>query len=127
MDVQDFSGRWFAAAIVYLVAGIALGVFMGASGDHGLMPVHAHVNLMGWVSMALFGFIYRAYPAAAAGSAARWHFRLYQIGTPLLLAAVAAIHSGYGAADPVAGIASIVVLVSVLLFARAFFAARRAA
>ncbi len=126
MDIENFSCRWFAAAIVYLVAGVALGVFMGASGDHSLMPAHAHVNLMGWVSMALMGFLYRTYPAAARTTAAVWHFWLYQIGTPVLLLAVAAIHTGHSAAEPVAGAASVVVLASVLLFARAFVAGRRA-
>ncbi|MBI1243801.1 MAG: hypothetical protein GC202_02255 [Alphaproteobacteria bacterium] len=127
MDAYAFSCRWFATAIFYLVAGVALGVFMGASGDHEMMPVHAHVNLMGWVSMALMGFVYRTFPAAAATTAATWHFWLYQIGTLVLLVAVAAIHLGHPAAEPVAGAASVIVLASVLLFARAFISGRTAA
>jgi len=31
---------------------------------HDQMPTHAHMNLLGWVSMALFGLIYQAFPAA---------------------------------------------------------------
>ena len=41
-----------------------------------------------------------------------------------MLLAVAAIYSGYGKAEPVAGVASVVVLVSILLFWWAIFSAR---
>ena len=51
--------NWFLRiAVVYLLAGVSLGIFMGASGDHSMFPLHAHINLLGWVSMSLFGFFY---------------------------------------------------------------------
>ncbi len=33
---------------LFLIVGIGLGIQMGASGDHSLMPVHAHINLLGF-------------------------------------------------------------------------------
>ena len=57
MDAAALSRRWFLAAVTYFVIGIGLGVYMGASGDHSLFPVHAHINLLGWVSMALIGLL----------------------------------------------------------------------
>lgn len=52
-------GLWFfAVAPVYLVVGMCLGVYMGASEDHSLYPAHAHLNLIGWVTMALYGTFY---------------------------------------------------------------------
>jgi hypothetical protein len=44
---------WIKAAVVYLVMGVGLGIYMGASGDHVMVPVHAHFNLLGWASLAL--------------------------------------------------------------------------
>jgi hypothetical protein len=42
---------------------------------------------------------------------------LWSLGTVVLTIAVAAIHLGYSAADPVAGIGSLMVLGAMLLFA----------
>lgn len=124
MNAESLSRRWFLCAITYFVIGISLGVFMGASGNHSLFPVHAHINLLGWASMGLTGLLYRSFPAAAPSALATWHFWLYQLATPVMLLAVAAIYSGYAKADPIAGAASVVILVSVLLFWWAIFSAR---
>lgn len=46
---------YFAVGICWLVGGVALGIWMSSSQDFLLKPVHAHVNLLGWVTNALFG------------------------------------------------------------------------
>jgi hypothetical protein len=124
MNAQALSRRWFLCAITYFVIGIGLGVFMGASGDHSLFPAHAHINLVGWVSMGLSGLLYQAFPAAAQSAIAKWHFWLYQLAAPVMLLAVVCIYSGVAQAEPVAGAASVVVLISILLFWWAIFSRR---
>lgn len=124
MNAEALSRRWFLCAITYFVIGIGLGVYMGASSDHSLYPAHAHINLVGWVSMGLTGLLYRSFPAAAQSALARWHFWLYQLAAPVMLLSVVAIYSGIEKAQPVAGVASVVVLVSILLFWWVIFAAR---
>lgn len=52
----------FAMASLSAVLGIALGMFMGIQNDHTLTPVHAHINLIGWVSLFLFGVYYHLHP-----------------------------------------------------------------
>ena len=52
------SYAFFLSAVVYGICGMGLGIFMGASQDHTLMPVHAHINLLGWVSLAIMGAFY---------------------------------------------------------------------
>ena len=59
-----------------LVAGVVLGVVMGATHDFQLSPVHAHVNLVGWASLALFGLTYRAYPEMGRSRLATIHLAL---------------------------------------------------
>jgi hypothetical protein len=57
---------WFlAAASACLVGGTSLGIAMGISHDFSLAPVHAHLNLLGWASLALMGLTYRAWPELA--------------------------------------------------------------
>jgi len=61
-------------ATVLLICGAVLGIVMGAREDFQLAPVHAHLNLAGWASLALFGLTYRTYPELAATKLARYHF-----------------------------------------------------
>ena len=71
-------------ATVLLVCGATLGIVMGAREDFQLVPVHAHLNLAGWASLALFGLTYRAYPQLAATKLAQWHFGVSAIASVLL-------------------------------------------
>lgn len=71
-------------ATVLLLAGAGLGIHMGSSEDFQLAPVHAHVNLAGWASLALFGLTYRAYPQLAERRLAPLHFYVSATGAILL-------------------------------------------
>jgi hypothetical protein len=110
---------WFLrVAVLYAVAGMALGIAMAMSGDHTQMPTHAHINLIGWVSMALYAATYRLWPAAARSALAPWHFWLANAGALLVTIGVAGIVAGHeDQFGPIAGIGSIATLLSMLLFA----------
>ena len=49
---------FFAMAPIYVLIGMGFGIFMGATNDFSLAPAHAHLNLIGWVTMALYGTFY---------------------------------------------------------------------
>jgi predicted histidine transporter YuiF (NhaC family) len=57
------SERLIHIAAVYLVVGAVIG--MGISQKFTLQPVHAHILVAGWLSLAMAGVIYKLYPAAA--------------------------------------------------------------
>ena len=71
-------------AAALLLCGAGLGIKMGASEDFTLTPVHAHLNLAGWASLALFGLVYRAYPQLAERRIALFHF-IASVGGSVLL------------------------------------------
>jgi hypothetical protein len=110
------SRAWFRLAAAYFAGGVMLGVAMGASGDHSLFPVHAHINLLGWVSMALFGLIGTLHPSITEGRVAATQFWMHNVGVPVMLGALALRIRGFPSAEPLIGVASIVVGCSVLLF-----------
>ena len=56
-----------------LIAGVALGIGMGIAHDFQFAPVHAHINLLGFVSLAVFGIVYRLYPELGASRLAALH------------------------------------------------------
>ena len=62
--------------MLFALAGMGLGVWMGKTEDFQLQAVHAHINLLGWVSMALYGLFYRVIPKAAEGRLPVVHFWL---------------------------------------------------
>ena len=68
--------KFLLLAALMLVTGVGLGIHMGIAHDFSLAPVHAHINLVGWASLALFGIIYRLYPGMARSRLAGLHFIL---------------------------------------------------
>ncbi|WP_423799673.1 cytochrome-c oxidase [Neobacillus sp. SAB-20_R2A] len=104
-------------ASIYFTIGVLAGITMGIIHDFRLASVHAHINLLGWVSMAIFGLIYHFYPQAANTKLAKTHFWFYNIGLPVMMIGIATqVLTGSMAALPVAVIGSIVVVVGVICF-----------
>jgi cbb3-type cytochrome oxidase subunit 1 len=108
--------RFIKIAVLYLAVGVTMGLFMGMTEKFTLMPVHAHVNLLGWASLALCGLIYTLYPAAATTKLAKVHFWLHNLGLPPLMVSLAFLVTGHEAAGPVVGITSMVVGAGIFLF-----------
>lgn len=105
-------------AVLYVLAGMSLGIFMAVSDDHTQMPTHAHMNLLGWASMALYAVVYRVWPEAARSPLAPWHFWIANLGTLVVVIGVAGIMAGHEESfGPIAGVGSILSLIGMLLFA----------
>jgi hypothetical protein len=87
--MNRLSNTFLRLAIVFALIGVAIGYGMGASEDHTLAPAHAHINLLGWVSMFLYGLFYRAFPQAASGVLPKVHFWSAVLGFVIMLPALA--------------------------------------
>jgi cbb3-type cytochrome oxidase subunit 1 len=111
------STRFLRIAVVYFVVAIALGLYMGITESFTQVPVHAHLNLLGWVSMALFGLIYSAYPAAGQTKLATWHFWIHNLTLPVFMALLFAMLSGNPGLGPAVGLVATVTLIGIVLFA----------
>ena len=79
------SNNFLRLGVLSALVGMSLGVWMGANQDFALRPVHAHVNLLGFASMMLFGLFYRAVPAAGRGWLPLAHFGLSVVGFLILM------------------------------------------
>ena len=113
----------FRSAVLLILAGMVWGLQMAISGDHVAFPGHAHLNLMGFVSLFLFGLFYRAFPAVEAGGLAVPQVVVWVAASVLIGVGVGLVHSGYPQAEPVAAIGSIVAILGMLLFAWMVFRA----
>jgi cbb3-type cytochrome oxidase subunit 1 len=104
-------------ASVYFTIGVLVGLTMGIIHDFRFTSVHAHINLLGWVSMAIFGLIYHFYPHAAKTKLAKTHFWLHNIGLPAMMIGIAVqMLTGSGAALAVTIVGSMGLVIGVILF-----------
>lgn len=106
---------WFVATgSVFVTLGMLGGIAMSISGDHTLAPAHAHLNLVGWVTMALFGLYYHAVPAAAEAALARLHYGVATAGVVLMVPGIILAVQEDG--EALAAIGSLLTLASMLIF-----------
>ena len=115
----------FQAAVIFVVAGMIWGLIMAISGDHSAMPAHAHLNLLGWVSLFLFGIYYRLRASLESSKAAMAQVWLWIVGTIIQAVGVGLVHTGHESGEPFAAGGSFIVLASMLLFGWLVFQAER--
>ncbi len=106
----------FQAAVVIVVAGMIWGLQMAISRDHAALPAHAHLNLLGYVSLFLFGLYYRLHPSLDRSGAALVQVAVWIAGTIVMTIGVGLVHTGREAGDPFAAIGSLVVLADMVMF-----------
>lgn len=81
---MNTSRAFFIMGGIWILIGIPIGMYMGPKQDFTLTPLHAHINLVGFVLSTLFGLVYSAKPAMDNGLA-RAHFWLHLAGGVILL------------------------------------------
>lgn len=105
---------FFMAAVLCVTLGMFWGIHMAISGDHALAPAHAHLNLVGWVTMGLFGVYYTLTPAAAASRLAKIHLGLAIAGVIVMVPGIAIVLTGGGEGMAAGG--SMLTAASMLVF-----------
>lgn len=108
-------------SVIYLIVGISIGMFMGANHNFTLRPVHAHINLIGFVTLALSGLLYSLFPTLGASKLSRVHFWMMNLSLPFMMLGLAGILLGYQQFLPVMIVAEFVLAGSVLAFAANVF------
>jgi hypothetical protein len=119
------SSASFQAAVLFVLAGMVWGLQMAISDDHSAFPAHAHLNLLGWVSLFLFGIYYRLNPALDASRAAIVQVGIWCIGTVIMVIGVGLVHTGHESGDPIAAVGAIMVFVGMAHFAWLVFQRER--
>jgi drug/metabolite transporter (DMT)-like permease len=110
------SSASFQVAVLFVLAGMIWGIQMAISNDHSAFPAHAHLNLLGWVSLFLFGIYYRLNPRLDESRAARIQVGIWSLGVVVMSIGVGLVHTGHEAGDPIAAIGSLVILAGMLFF-----------
>ncbi len=74
--MADIDRAYVAIALLLLVLGEALGLYMGIASDMSLRTMHVAFVLPGFVVLALYGFMFRLWPAMKTGPLAAVQFWL---------------------------------------------------
>jgi cbb3-type cytochrome oxidase subunit 1 len=120
--MRGISFWFFFSATLYVLVGMIWGIIMAASGDHLLLSAHAHLNLVGWVTMALFGIYYHLVPASGAKKIAKIHFATATIGLFLMVPGI--VLALQGKTEALAIIGSLLTLASMVVFSITVFRGR---
>lgn len=101
--------------ILFLLAGMAFGLYMGMKEDFTFAPAHAHLNLIGGVLMIITGIIYNSKPGIAP-RLAPFHYGIYVVAVPTMVAGIAGAQVRAPWFPPVVGIGSILTLLAMAVF-----------
>ena len=112
--MKNIAYHFFLAGVVSVTLGMVWGIQMSATGDHRLSAAHAHLNLIGWATFALFGVYYLMTPAAARSRLAAVHLALALGGLVLIVPGIVMALSERG--DLLAKLGSVLTLASMLVF-----------
>lgn len=107
---------FFGAAVLYALAGMLLGMVMGASNDHSLAPVHGHMNLLGWASLALMGAFYGLAGDLAPAKLAWANFTVSNLGNLVTLPLLAMLLKGDASVIPVMVVGEVLLVLGMLIF-----------
>ena len=107
--------RWFILiGLLYASFGFSFGIWMGINERFQHAHLHAHINLIGFASMILFGLLYRAFPTLAESKLAALHFFLFNVGAIVFLTGIPLAQAGQTIALAAGG--SFLVLAGMLTF-----------
>jgi hypothetical protein len=123
--VSRISIAFFGSAVLYALAGMLLGMVMGASNDQTLAPVHAHMNLLGWASLALMGAFYGLAGESTPAKLAWANLAVSNLGNLITLPSLAMMLRGDGSVVAAVGVGEALIVVGMALFAAAVLTVSR--
>lgn len=83
--MQRLDRNYILLGLVWVVAGMVFGAWLGATNHMNYGNSHAHINLLGFVTSVLFGLLHWAYPVLGKSRLAVWQFAIYEVGVLLLV------------------------------------------
>ncbi len=109
---------FFAAGSLLALCGMILGEYMGAHEDFTLAPLHAHINLLGWTTLVLYGAFYALTRESYSPRLAWINFWLSTLGILAMIPALALLLTSGDSATygPMLGIAGGIATLGLLTF-----------
>jgi hypothetical protein len=111
--------NYLLVALLLALAGMVLGLYMGLAADTTLLSVHVAFLLPGFVTLAVYGFVFRLWPALKKAPLAQAQFWTGVVGSLLLI--VGAYFYATSRSVPLAALGSVVSILASALMAWLFW------
>jgi len=116
----EIDRAYVAIALLWAVVGMLLGLYMGIAADTKLLTVHVAMMTSGFVMLALYGMVYRLWPALKKSPLAPAQFWITVVGVAgLVVGSYFLVITG---SIPLAAIASVAMIVGGALMSWLFIA-----
>lgn len=110
--------KFILTGLGYAILGLALGLYMGISKQHGQLVTHAHIMLVGFVVSMVYAMMHKLWLNQAAARLARVQYYLHQIGTAGMTLGLFLLYGQFVAENivgPILGLFSIAVFIGMIL------------
>ena len=110
--------KFVLTSLIYAVIGMALGIFMAASQNHGQMVSHAHIMLAGFVVTFIYGLCHKLWLDSDGTLLAKIQFYTHQVGVAIMSIGLFLLYGNFvklEVIDPILALSSIAVLFGMLL------------
>lgn len=112
------ASTFIKSSVLWFCVAVTLGMVMGISHDFRLAHVHAHLNLLGWVSQILIGVTWHLFPQLWSKQTATVAFVMYNAGAVLMMSGLSVmLTTGSEDLVPVVGAGSSAVVAAIFVFA----------
>lgn len=115
---MGYDRKYLVWALGYAIAGMTLGVVMGATQDHSQHVTHAHILLVGFVTSLAYALIHKLWMGPVAPRLAQAQFITHQAGALVMFAGLLMLFGQVlplEQLDPILAVASVVVLLAAVL------------
>jgi membrane protein DedA with SNARE-associated domain len=115
---MNLDRKFLIWALSYAAAGLALGIYMAASNNHGELVTHTHILLIGFLLSLVYGIIHRLWLEKPNRTVANSQFVVHQAAAVTVSVGLFLIYGNMvpeSVLGPILGIASAAVLLGVLL------------
>jgi hypothetical protein len=121
----EIDRTYVAVALLWAVVGMLLGLYMGIAADNTLKTMHVAMMVVGFVTLAIYGMLYRLWPALKKSALAPIQFWVALISSAGII--VGSYFYATNGSVPLVASASIIFIVSAALMAWLFIAQSREA
>jgi hypothetical protein len=108
---------FFTTAVICGLIGMGWGAAMASSEDFTLAPAHAHLNLLGWVTLSIMGGFYTLAGARAPTRLGWVNFVLSTAGVVVVIPALVNLLSGHKEAQPIVIVGTVLTISGMVTFA----------
>lgn len=109
-----------ASALLWAIVGMLLGLYMGIAADNKLLVVPVAMMMTGFVTLTIYGMLYRLWPAMAKTPLARAQFWISSLGAAGII--IGSYFFATSGSVPLVAGSSIVFIVGAALMAWLFIA-----